>query len=112
MALKSMKITKAERKSREKSMEATPMLDGDEYPYGLRINLDNDAIDKLGLKKLPNVGTTMRLEASVRVVEVSQNSRQDRDHRRVELQIEKMDLPKAAKSMEEAVDDGVSQASA
>lgn len=65
----------------------------EEYPYGLRISLDDESIAKLGISKLPEVGLEMYLGATVKVVEVSENELHgENKERRVELQITDMAL--------------------
>jgi hypothetical protein len=46
------------------------------YPYGLRINLNQEQMDALGIKDLPVAGTTMHLEA---VAVVTRSSTEDPD---------------------------------
>lgn len=66
------------------------------YPWGLQVNLDNDALETLGLTKLPAVGKPMMLVARVDVTSVSENETQDggkkRSNRSVSLQITEMAL--------------------
>lgn len=67
------------------------------YPYGLRVNLDEDALDALGMKTLPKVGGMMYLGANVKVVGVTDNEHmsdggETHRHRSVELQITDMGL--------------------
>lgn len=63
------------------------------YPYGLRVQLDEDTIDKLGIRTLPEVGEPLILVARVNVISVSENQHvEGKDgkphrHRNVELQI-------------------------
>lgn len=66
--------------------------DAPEYPYGLRICLDSESLDKLGVTELPAVGTTMTLMARVEVVSVSQHESGDGKNRDVSLQITDMEL--------------------
>lgn len=65
MALVSMKQTAEEAK------EAYPTADdgdqGDQYPWGLRLNLCEDDLAKLGISQAPKVGTELMLVAKVRV---------------------------------------------
>lgn len=43
----------------------------EDYPYGLRIDLDNEGLDKLGLTEMPKVGTTVKLSAKAVVKRTS-----------------------------------------
>lgn len=67
MKLKNMKIDK---EAKKKMMEPIPS-DVPEYPWGLRLELNNESLEKLGLEKLPKVGTSVKLYAKVDVVSVS-----------------------------------------
>lgn len=59
-----------------------------EYPYGLCLTLDGDTLDKLGIKKLPAVGTTVGITAVAKVSRVSESEMADEStERSVELQI-------------------------
>ena len=66
------------------------------YPWGLQINLDNDAVEALGLTTLPGVGKTLSLVARVDVTSVSEDEHMEgtkkRVQRRVSLQITDMAL--------------------
>lgn len=60
--------------ARSKYAEPSIAADRPMYPWGLTVNLDTDALEKLGLaEKLPQVGKGMKLEALVDVVTVSEN---------------------------------------
>jgi len=92
MAMKSMKLSKAEKKE---TVEAKPYT-GPEYPYGLSISLDKEALDKLGISELPEVGTKLTLEAKVDVTGVSESSSDSgKDYRTLTLQITDMELGEA-----------------
>lgn len=65
-ALRSMKLTKAEAKKRYSPLPSSRPK-GDQYPWGLSISLDAEAMKKLGLKSAPKVGTVMKLTAKVKV---------------------------------------------
>lgn len=75
MKLVSMKMdTSARSKYAEPSISADRPL----YPWGLTINLDKDALEKLGLADdLPQVGKGMKLQALVDVTSVSERDSQD-----------------------------------
>lgn len=105
-----MAYSKAELKERN-SPKACSMYEGNKYPYGLCINLDTEALKKLGLKDLPKPGTKMQLAATVVVTSSSLNQRQDgEDNRRLELQIEKMGLTKGADGAVAALEKGMEDA--
>lgn len=80
-----------------------------EYPYGLRICLDNESLTKLGITELPPIGAEFKVAALACVVSVSQHESQgsDKPHRSVDLQIEMMQL---APAKEESGEGGTSQA--
>ena len=59
MTMTNMKMSK---KEATLLAEASPS-DQPEYPYGLRISLDSAALDKLGMKKLPEVGAVVEITA-------------------------------------------------
>lgn len=112
MKLTSMKITKAEREERSKPLEAGyPGMDGDSYPYGLQIRLDDTALEKLGIKNMPKTGRKVRVTCECSVTSTSEHKRssggKDDRNRSMELQIEKLALNLEATSAEQAVDDAL-----
>lgn len=94
--MKSLKITAAERKEREKKYKdcAPCSIDGgDAYPYGTRLDLNNETMGKLDMDKLPRVGTTVLVTAKAKVIAVRENQREGGDKERsVELQITDMEF--------------------
>lgn len=94
MAMKSMKLTKAERKNGMGGL-CSPAKDyeGPAYPYGLEVRLDRTSLDKLGMQALPEVGEEMTLTATVYVKNVRMEAgERDNDSREVCLQITEMSL--------------------
>lgn len=90
MAMVSMKMSAKEAKEYN-SAEITS--DAPEYPYGLCIRLDDDALEKLGITSLPAVGTEMTIMAKVFVKSTSAYNRQGgEDHKDMELQITDMEI--------------------
>lgn len=67
-----------------------------DYPWGLCINLGAEELDKLGMTKLPEVGTEMELGIKVTVTRVAQSastsSRGTDEHREVGLQITDIEI--------------------
>lgn len=58
----------------------------EEYPYGLRISLENDTIEKLGVS-IPDVGESIELSAVAKILSKSINEREGKKSVYVELQI-------------------------
>jgi len=90
MKLTNMKLTTAE----QKAMMSPSLAVGDRprYPWGLSITLDTDTLDKLGLKKLPEVGAEFYLCASADVVSLSSNESEGGKNRSLSLQITALSL--------------------
>lgn len=65
--LTSMKIDRAARDAAMKGPD-TLTAEGPLYPWGLNLNLENESIEALGMKQLPEAGETMLLVARVNVV--------------------------------------------
>lgn len=112
MALKSMKRTPADEKARKEKYKGEEVRGGDEYPWGLRLNLDDEILRKLGVKALPKVGARMAVNAEVSVVAVHRCAATGgTDERSLELQITRMELsPGSAASALDAVDAAIDEA--
>lgn len=96
--LKSMKLTASEAKEKY-SEPSTSLTNKPSYPYGLRIDLDSDALEKLGIGMLPDVGTVLYLDAKVEVCNINVYDSQDGGARKsMGLQITDMSLSKAVES--------------
>lgn len=91
MAMKDLKITKKEAKAKSESM-VIGSADQERYPYGLRLDLNNDTLEKLGMTKLPSVGTVLMFEAKAKVVGSRQSATEGSENRSIELQITHIDL--------------------
>ena len=63
----------------------------EDYAYGLRVDLRDEEIEKLGIS-LPEVGSTMVLVANVKVISVRESADANGKDRNVELQITEMEL--------------------
>ncbi len=65
----------------------------DAYPWGLRLCLGKEALDRLALPQMPAIGARMTVHAIASVVSVSEEQRQDGStEKRLELQIEQVEL--------------------
>ncbi|MDR8093064.1 hypothetical protein KPB05_37035, partial [Burkholderia gladioli] len=84
------KLTPA--KAKQEAVIAQADTDQPAYPYGLSICLDDDALAKLGITSLPDVGTPFTLTARVEVCSTSQYQNQDGADRILSLQITDMEL--------------------
>ncbi len=85
MQLASMELTAKEAK--EESGLSTASEDLPKYPYGLCIDLCDEALQKLGITEMPPVGSTMQLLAKVEVTRVSAYENQDGKEASLGLQI-------------------------
>lgn len=93
----SMKVDPKEREKRYAETAAAPMEA--QYPYGLQIQLDEEALDKLGLEKLPKVEGTVLLYAKAEVTSVSSNESTGGGKRRsISLQITHLCLETSRKA--------------
>jgi hypothetical protein len=87
MKLKSMELTKKEAKESDSPRLVGEKKSGPSYPYGLRITLEDKAIEKLGLSSLPKVGSTLTLSAKVEVTAASVREGENGKQRDLTLQI-------------------------
>lgn len=89
--LTDMRLSRADKLEERAESIAADMPD---YPYGLSLSLDEDALDKLGIS-LPNVGEVFFVLASARVKSVSESQYSDSNKsQNVSLQIEQLALDK------------------
>lgn len=86
--MKSMKLSKTERKE----MAVAPTVDQEEYPYGLRFRLDLEQLKKLGLSKVPSVGSEFVVDALCVVKSVSAGEHESGEYANCELQITDLGL--------------------
>lgn len=89
MTLKSLKLPKSKR---DAGSPAIADCKRDEYPYGTRIELQDEGLDALGIKKLPEVGEIMMIECKVKVICARQSAGENNTTRTLELQITDMEL--------------------
>jgi hypothetical protein len=109
MKLVSMKRSKKDRKEMMKPTK----LGGDDYSYGLRIRLEKDDLDKLGMKPGDfTVGDYFDVSADCCVTSVSQSASSDHNSHNVELQIERLGMKADEEndSLGDAVDRGIKDA--
>lgn len=76
MALVSMKQSAEEAKEQSACCEPG---DAPQFPYGLELSLDEEALAKLGITAPPAVGTTMMITAKVVVTRASSYQTQGND---------------------------------
>lgn len=93
MPMKDLKISEMEKKDRG---ESSILADTPDYPYGLKINLDADVVDKMEMGDVPKVGDVFTMLARVEVVDVSKSGKSegDVDKHSIGLQITDMALDK------------------
>lgn len=91
MKMADMKLSKSEKKD---SMPCVAENQPD-YPYGTRLHLDSASLDKLGMDKLPKVGTKVMVSAIGVVTSVSQHESKNNDSRNVDIQLQEMGVESA-----------------
>lgn len=98
--LVSMKLTKQEANRADTVGPSSMVTDTPAYPWGLTINLDTDALDKLGLTADDfTVGDSLTLIAEVEVTACSRDELKDQAPRdRVGLQITDCCLEEGARA--------------
>jgi len=97
-----MKMVSME-KSKETMKDCAPVsCEHDKYPYGLRVHLDNECLEKLGIKELPKVGEKFMIEAVAMVCDVHGSQRDDgKVNKSMSLQICEMSCSQDKKSASE-----------
>jgi len=75
-----------EPKSEDEKMDCC-IDDDNKYPWGLRIHLREEEIEKLGLTEMPDAGDKILVTAMVSVAEVGQRETKDGTDRNMQLQI-------------------------
>lgn len=89
--MKSMKSPPPDSQEEKAEMSVAGMQP--EYPYGLRISLNEDSIEALGLVSMPAIGQKMIVNARVEVVGITNSKQSNGDeYKCVDLQITDMDL--------------------
>ena len=87
MKLTSMELSKKEKKDTGGTMAVPSSPSGPDYPYGLTIELEDKALEKLGIKKLPATGGTVTIEAKATVRSTSIRAEDGKERRGMTLQI-------------------------
>jgi hypothetical protein len=85
-------IDMKQKKSTREKMSSPSKIEGDQYPYGLRVSLDHDSAEKLGLhKNPPKVGSKLMLRshAHVKSHDITHDEHGKPKHR-IELELQKM----------------------
>lgn len=96
MALHGLKLTnmKIDPKAREEKVAEPATADRPVYPWGLEVRLDEDALEKLEMDALPEVGAALMLHARVEVTSVSdrENVEDGKTHRHRDVSLQITDL--------------------
>lgn len=103
MALTDMKLPKKSKKElKEEGVIGPSTMDQAEYPYGLSITLENEALDKLGIDIADySVDQDVKIIAAGCVTRVSSESmKKGKDRRSLQVQIEAMDIGDASDELD------------
>lgn len=112
-----MKRSDAEKKAAAEDYAMPAPVAGGDYPYGLRLSLDDASLKKLGIDGLPKPGDKFRIEGEAHVLASEQRDTDQNSDRRVELVLHELGAePKASapgprpKSVREELEDARHQA--
>jgi len=97
------------KKERTESMKPRD-INGDKYPYGLRVRLGHEEMSKLGMDSMPKVGDKVHLQSHAHVVSASESSHEgdEEPNRSVELELRHMAIGKRKEgTVEDATADGM-----
>lgn len=91
MALVDLKRTKQDKKQDKANMPSS--IGQEDYPYGTRVRLGDEELDKLGIDELPQVGDGMHVHGHGHVTSVSEDHHEGGKKRRhVEIQLKHMQV--------------------
>jgi hypothetical protein len=97
--MKSPKMVDLKRSKKERSKEMAPASsDPNRYPYGTRISLDHDEMEKLGMNKAPRVGDEVHVMAKGHVESASEHDHGDGPRRHVSIQLKHMGVKHKSQS--------------
>jgi hypothetical protein len=101
----------ARSKKERTEMNKPSAIGGDKYPYGLRVDLGHEEMQKLGMDSMPKVGDKVHLQSHAHVVSASESSHEgdDEPQRRVSLELRHMAVGPAPKegTIEDPTADGM-----
>lgn len=83
---KGMVTTRLSAKEREATAPGVA-AESPEYPYGTRICLDNEMLERLGIDSLPEVGNSFAVSGIGEVISVSEHDGPDGKRRSVDIQL-------------------------
>jgi hypothetical protein len=90
------KLTDLARTPAEMKAKNSPEMVGsssrEKYGYGTCITLDAEALKKLGIDELPEVGDEYHIMAVGKVTSVSKNASENNESTRLEIQLTHLDL--------------------
>lgn len=96
-----MKRSPAEKDAAVEGNYALPAPSAPDYPYGLRLTLDDECLKKLGINRLPKPGDKFRVEGEAHVTSAEQRDTDQNSDRRVELVLHELGFePKRGNSTE------------
>lgn len=92
MAIKLISLKRSKEDKRGDKMATAPAeAIAPDYPWGTCLHLEQDELKKLGIKKLPEVGAELEIQARVKVTRVTQSAVEGSDEEQsVSLQITDM----------------------
>lgn len=110
-----MKVVSLELSKEEAKKESEPLAgpDGGErqkYPWGTSMYLNDEVLAKLGISELPEVGTTLIIQAVAKVTGTSEREYDGGSHRTLDLQFIEMGCEEGEEAPEQEENQTFSQA--
>jgi len=97
-------LARTKKELKEEAKETSPGGDPDPYCWGLNIRLESEELDKLGITKLPEVGSEYHLMVVAKVTSVNQSATMQDDEQCVGLTITMMQILAHETADEEAAE--------
>ncbi|KKN75056.1 hypothetical protein LCGC14_0384300 [marine sediment metagenome] len=109
MKMIDLKWTKAEIKKRNKPTTER-ILEGETYPWGLKVHFEKEAVDKMDSLKKVKVGAMVDIHAIGKVVEVSITDRdKSKKRHRVEIQLQQVGIHDRSDTSEKIFSEAVDE---
>ena len=103
MPMVNLKRSKKEMEAEKKKYQSMGPMDEDVYPYGLRLEFDEDLIKKIKYLKTAKGGEIVDIQGVAKITEVKiTDTGKGRDPKHISIQLQKIDIGSNTKADEKA----------